>query len=355
MDIFEIIGSIIVIGIVLFFLYYRFGPELRRRAITRAERREQFGDEYDRFKDDHNNPYIPDFLEMHPGRSLALAFTVLALLIVLSGSFVTIPAGHRGVLLTWGKVEDRILPEGLSFKLPMIQSVELMSVQIQKVESTEAAASHDLQDVSTTVAVNYRLKADAVNKIYQTLQHDYADRVIKPNIEESLKAATAMYTAEELITKREMMKGTFGDIIDDRLAVFDIEVIAVSLTNFQFSKAFSDAIEAKVTAEQHALEAKNKLEQIRYEAQQQIIQAEAEKNATIARAEGEARKEVIAAEALAQKIMLEANATANAINVITEQMTPEYAQYLYLQQWSGNFPTTMLGDIEDLGLIIQTP
>jgi prohibitin 2 len=164
-----------------------------------------------------------------------------------------------------------------------------------------------------------------------------------------------MYTAEELITKREMMKNTFGDILDDRLAVFDIEVIAVSLTNFEFSKAFSDAIEAKVTAEQHALEAKNKLEQIRYEAQQQIIQAEAEKNATIARAEGEARKEVIQAEAEAQKIMLEANPKANAINVITKQMTYEYARYLWLRQWDGVLPSTLLGGADDLGIIINTP
>jgi len=321
-----VVGAIIVCAI----LYYRFGHELRERAKSRAERREQFGDEYDRFKDEHNNPYIPDFLEMHPGRSLAILCVIVLALIIGSGSFVTIPAGHRGVLLTWGKVEDRIFGEGLNFKLPIVQSVELMSVQIQKVESTEAAASHDLQDVTTTVAVNYKLRADAVNRIYQTLQHDYADRVIKPNIEESLKAATAMYSAEELITKREMMKATFGDILDDRLAVFDIEVIAVSLTNFEFSRAFSEAIEAKVTAEQRALEAKNKLEQIRYEAQQQIIQAQAEKNATIARAEGDARKEVIKAEAEAQKIMLEANATARAILVITEQMTPEYAHYLFL-------------------------
>jgi prohibitin 2 len=163
--------------------------------------------------------------------------------------------------------------------------------------------------------------------IFRELRQDYVSRVIKPNIEESLKAATALYTAEELITKRALMKGTFGDILDDRLAVFDIEVVAVSLTDFQFSPAFSAAIEAKVTAEQSALEAKNKLEQIRYEAQQQVIQAEAEKNATIARALGEA-----------QAAIIEANATAKSIEVITAQMTPEYAQYLWLAQWDGKLP-----------------
>jgi regulator of protease activity HflC (stomatin/prohibitin superfamily) len=135
------------------------------------------------------------------------------------------------------------------------------------------------------------------------------------------------------------MKATFGDILEERLAVFNIDVIAVSLTDFQFSPAFAAAVEAKVTAEQNALGAQNKLEQIRFEAQQQVIQAEAEKNATIARALGEA-----------QAVIIEADATAQAIEVITGQMTPEYAQYLWLTQWDGKLPL-VVG--EATGLIID--
>ncbi|MCW4036092.1 MAG: prohibitin family protein, partial [Candidatus Bathyarchaeota archaeon] len=248
---------------------------------------------------------------------------VLLVVIIFGGAILTlgfarVPAGHRGVLLTWGKVEERILPEGLNFIIPFVQSVEMMTVQVQKAESTESTATNDLQEVSTTVAVNFRLNPGAVNNIYRDLRKDYVSRVIKPNIEESLKAATAQYTAEELITKRPIVKSTFDDILAERLEVFNIDVVAVSLTDFQFSPSFSAAIEAKVTAEQQALEAKNKLEQIRYEAQQQIIQAEAEKNATIARSMGNA-----------QAAIIEANATARSIELITSQMTPEYAQFLW--------------------------
>ena len=127
--------------------------------------------------------------------------------------------------------------------------------------------------------------------------------------------------------------------------VFNIDVVAVSLTDFQFSASFAAAIEAKVTAEQSALEAKNKLEQIRFEAQQQVIQAEAEKNATIARALGEAEAAII-----------EANATAKSIEVITSQMTPDYAQYLWLSQWDGKLPLVVgegQGIIIDLNSIMQ--
>ncbi len=117
-------------------------------------------------------------------------------------------------------------------------------------------------------------------------------------------------------------------------------MISVSLTDFQFSASFSAAIEAKVTAEQQALVSKNELEQIRYEAQQQIIQAEAAKNATIRRAEGEALARII-----------EANSTAKAIEIITLQMTDEYASYLWLQQWDGRLPAVMTRD--EQGLIID--
>jgi prohibitin 2 len=283
------------------------------------------------------------FLDRHSG---LIALFVLIVIVVgafsISG-FARVPAGYRGVLLTWGKVEDRILPEGLSFIIPFVQTVELMNVQVQKAESTESTATLDLQEVSTTVAVNFRLMPGAVNTIYRDLRQDYVSRVIKPNIEESLKAATAEFRAEELITKRPTVKAAFDDILKERLQVFNIEVIAVSLTDFQFSPSFSAAIEAKVTAEQSALEAKNKLEQIRYEAQQQIIQAEAEKNATVARAFGEAEAAIIAA-----------NATARSIEVITSKMTPEYAQYLWLTQWDGKLPAVVGGDSQGLILDVSS-
>ncbi|MCW3978429.1 MAG: prohibitin family protein [Candidatus Bathyarchaeota archaeon] len=276
------------------------------------------------------NSQVSNFLARRSG-----LLAVLLVIVIFGGAiwiqgFARVPAGYRGVLLTWGKVEERILPEGLSFIIPFVQSAELMNVQVQKAESTESTATNDLQEITTTVAVNFRLRPNAVNEIYRELRQDYVSRVIKPNIEESLKAATALYKAEALIQQRAIVKATFDDILAERLDVFGIDVIAVSLTDFQFSPSFSAAIEAKVTAEQQALEAKNKLEQVRYEAQQQIIQAEAEKNATIARAEGQAEAAII-----------EADATARSIELITSQMTPEYAQYLWLRQWDGKLPAVV--------------
>ena len=291
------------------------------------------------YNSDRGASEVSGFLVRRSGLIAAIVIIIIAGGALYTQSFARVPAGYRGVLLTWGKPEDKILGEGLNFVIPFIQNIELMNVQVQKAESTESAATNDLQEVSATVAVNFRLNPLAVNEIYRELRQDYVSRVIKPNIEESLKAATAQFKAEELITKRAIVKTSFDNILAERLNLFDIDVVAVSLTDFQFSISFAAAIEAKVTAEQSALEAKNKLEQIRFEAQQQVIQAEAEKNATIARALGEA-----------QAVIIEADATAAAIEVITGQMTPEYAQYLWLTQWDGKLPL-VVG--EGTGLIID--
>jgi regulator of protease activity HflC (stomatin/prohibitin superfamily) len=297
-----------------------------------------FNDGYDdrRFR---RNAAVSNFLERRSGLIALIIIVLIAVGAIYTTGFVRVPSGYRGVLLTWGKVEDRVLGEGLNFIIPFIQEAELVNVQVQKVESTESAATNDLQEVSTTVAVNFRVDPNYANEVYKELRQDYVSRVITPNIEESLKAVTAEFKAEELIKRRPQVKAAFDELLAERLSVFRIDVIAVSLTDFQFSSAFSDAIESKVSAEQRALEAKNKLEQIRYEAQQQVIQAEAEKNATIARAEGEAQAAIIAA-----------NATARSIEVITSQMTPEYAQYLWLTQWDGKLPA-VVGDSQ--GIILD--
>ncbi len=285
-------------------------------------------------------PDVPDNVKRLTGTLIVLLIIAIAGIAIVSTATVRVPSGYRGVLLTWGKVEETVFNEGLNFKVPFSQTVVFMNVQIQKAESIEATATKDLQEVSTTVAVNYRVDPLYVNMVYKELREDYVDRVIEPNIKESLKATTALFRAEELVTKRAEVKQTFDEILAERLSIFNIQVIAVSLTDFQFSPSFAAAIDAKVTAEQQALVSKNDLERIRYEAQQQIIQAEAAKNATIARAEGDA---------LAQ--ILTANATAQSIQIITSQMTDEYAQYLWLIQWDGKLPAVYTKD--ESGLIID--
>lgn len=206
---------------------------------------------------------------------------VIGIIVIIILSFVTfVPAGHRGVLLTWGAVEDQIFQEGLNFRTPIAQSVVIMSVQTQKFSSEESSASKDLQIVTTEVTVNYRLDSSSVNRVYQELSLDFEDRIILPAIKEAVKASTAKFNAEELINKRDLVKAEIEEALKMRVENFGgIYVQAISITNFKFSPEFDEAIEQKVTAEQLFFKSENDLKRIKIEAQQKIAIAEAEARA----------------------------------------------------------------------------
>jgi len=218
---------------------------------------------------------------------LGIAFVALIAIIILL-PFGTINAGERGVRLRFGAVSGDIVGEGLYFRIPLIESVVPVDVKILKEQVDSTAASKDLQTVNTTVAVNFHLEPEKVTQIYKEIGTDYKSRLIDPALQEAVKASTAKYTAEELITKRELVRDDIKSHLIDKLNPRGILVDDFNIVNFDFSQAFNEAIEAKVTAEQSALAAKNKLEQIKFEAEQNI--AEARGKAEALRVESEALK-----------------------------------------------------------------
>ena len=133
-----------------------------------------------------------------------VAFAVI--IIILSESVVIVQAGHRGVVLYLGAVENRVLGEGVHFVIPFAEQVIPLEVRTLKFVANASAASNDLQQVETVIALNYHLNPADVNKVYQQLGPDYADRVIAPTIQESVKASVAKYNAEELITKELLLR-----------------------------------------------------------------------------------------------------------------------------------------------------
>lgn len=222
--------------------------------------------------------------ERDPAKTISkVLFAMIALAVILFIALqfiVTVPAGNRGIVLTWGAVEPRVMNEGLNFKTPIAQSVVMMSVQTQKYSATASSASKDLQDVITEVTLNYRLDPETINKIYQELSYNYEDRVIQPAVQEAVKASTAKFTAEELITKRALAKDEITNSLTEKVERFGgIDIQSISITDFRFSAEFTNAIEAKVTAEQNALKADNDLKRIEIEAQQRVEKAKAEAEA----------------------------------------------------------------------------
>jgi regulator of protease activity HflC (stomatin/prohibitin superfamily) len=200
-------------------------------------------------------------------------------LIFLFGSWYTIPAGHKGVVLTFSKPADVAVGEGLHFKIPIIQSVIKMDTRTQKYEADLTAASKDLQDVNTKIAINFHLSPDSVVEVYRTIGVNYAEKLMYPLQQESNKAVTAKFVADELITKRDSVSSDMETMLKEKLRPRGIIVESISIIDFKFSPSFTEAIENKVTMEQNALAAKNKLEQVKYEAEQRIAQAKGEADA----------------------------------------------------------------------------
>jgi prohibitin 2 len=255
---------------------------------------------------------------------------VIIISVIASSSVRIVDAGNRGILVQFGNVAtENSLDEGIHFVVPFRDNVVQIEVRTQKIVESATSASKDLQDVSTQVALNYHVNPDRAQVLYQQLGPDYANRVIVPAIQESVKQVTARFNAEELITKRETVKNQIEEQIKARLAPYNVVVDALSITEFAFSQQFTTAVESKVEAQQRALQAQNELRRIQIEAQQNEAQAIGEQKANIARAEG-----------IKQSNVLQAEGEAQAITLIDAQLrnNPTYLEWLKATKWDGVLP-----------------
>jgi regulator of protease activity HflC (stomatin/prohibitin superfamily) len=220
--------------------------------------------------------------------SFLLVFIVIISALVGISPFTMVGAGEQGVVLRWGAVTGEVFDEGFHWKVPVMERVVKMDVKTQKVERQATSASKDLQILTTDVAIKYHLDREQVAPIYKRLRRDYEDRIISPSIQEAVKASTALFNAEEVVTKRPEVKGKILQILKDDLKVYDIIVEDVNIINFKFSEAYDHAIEQKQVAEQNALRAERVLRQVEIEAQQKVVKAEATRTEQILLAEAKA-------------------------------------------------------------------
>ncbi|MBW3583443.1 MAG: prohibitin family protein [Euryarchaeota archaeon] len=267
-------------------------------------------------------------------KTVGIALAVLFALVMFSSTYV-VGAGERAVIynsLGHG-VHPEPVGEGLHFKVPFFSTATTYDVRENLYKTSATSASRDLQEVSTAVAVRYAPEPEWTPWIHQNFGESYASKIIAPGVQESVKSATAQYNAEELITKRPMVKLTIIEALRERLAKQHIILQEMDITDFQFSESFDAAIEAKVTAEQRALEEKNRLEQIRHQAEQRVVQAQAEADA----------------------VLIGAEADANRTRMINEQLSvsPLYLRYLWITTWNGELPRFLGGD--DVSMLYGIP
>jgi len=234
------------------------------------------------------------------------------ILLLFLNPFVLVSTGHRGVVMNFGAVQDKILEEGIHFRIPIVQKIKQMDIQTQKLDIETLAYSKDIQTVESKIILNYSLKSELVNKLYQEVGKDYEMRLIDPAIQESVKSATAKFTAQQLIEDRAKVRDEIKAQLRERLQTYFI-VQEFSITDFAFSNEYERAVEQKQVAQQSALKAENDLIRVKTEAEQRIAQAEAE----------------------AQAIKIQAEA-------ITQQGGEDYVNLKAVEKWNGVLPSQMI-------------
>ena len=275
-------------------------------------------------------------------RLVALAVAVFLALIVLPNCFATVPVGSTGIMLTMGKVEDTALSEGMHFKIPFVQKIVSMDNRVKKLELSTEAFSKDIQTVSATLAVNYRLQTEKTFEIYKTTGTAYEDNLIVPATHEVLKSVCAQYTAEELISKRAESSDKMRDELDAKLSQIGISITDFNIIDFDFSDEFISAVESKQVAEQlkkkAATENETAIAQAEREKQVSIKQSEAEAERVRIAAEAQAQSTLIAAQAEADAVKLAADAEAYRLEQIGRQLTDKTILNTLADNWNGELP-----------------
>jgi prohibitin 1 len=225
---------------------------------------------------------------------LSLIGGLLVTIVILAAfnAYVIITPGQAGVLSVLGKAKDGVLLEGLHFKPPFVSSVDIYDVTVQKFEVPAQSSTKDLQDLSASFAINFRLdptQVVAIRRTQGTLQNIVA-KIIAPQTQESFKIAAAKRTVEEAITRRSELKEDFDNALSTRLEKYGILVLDTSVVDLNFSPEFARAVEDKQIAEQRAQRAV-------YITQEAEQQAQAEIN----RAKGKAEAQRLLAETLKEQ------------------------------------------------------
>lgn len=259
-------------------------------------------------------------------KGILIAVIVLFALIVVFSAFTVVPAGSTGVVVTLGKVSETPLQEGLHLKIPLIQTVEIISNKIQKIEVDAPAVSKDLQSISSSIAVNFRVGNKSSAYIYKNIGRDYQSVVLLPAVQESMKSVTAKYTAEELITERAQVGQEVQEALSNKVSDYGVVIEKFNIVNFEFSAEFDKAIEAKQVAEQNLIKTKTEQEQ------------------AIVIAEAEAKKKLIEAEAEAEAILKKAQAQAEANRKIAASLSEEMIEYAKVEKWNGELPVATGGN-----------
>ena len=277
---------------------------------------------YRRNKKSNNKIYLDNLMRglknmFDKSNTLGMVTTIVVVLLIvfllMFNPIAIVGVGERGVKVTLGKTSPESFSEGVHFVTPFISHMYKMDVKTVKSNISTNAQSKDIQQAKIVYVVNYNLIPEFAPKMYREVGKDYVNIIISPTLEGIVKDVIGKWNAQDIVANREKVASEILEKLKASLEEKYINVTDFQITGIQYSNAFEQAIENKVTAEQDALKAKNVTIQVQEEAKQKVIAAEAE-----------AKSMAIRAQALAQNKAL--------------------VEYEAVKKWDGKLPEYMLGD-----------
>lgn len=250
---------------------------------------------------------------------------VVLLLIVVFNCFTIVNEGFIGVKYTFGKITQDNLTPGLNFCIPFVEEIKQVDVREQIYSVTSDAYTSDTQTVNELqLKLNYRYDSSKLSDIIRNIGIDNVEaKLLVQNVAKISKNEIGKVKAEELVQSRYEVQQKIQDNLAESLAPSGIIVVSFAIENLSFDDAFESSIQAKVIAAQDALKMENKTKE----------------------KEEEAKQMVIAAQAKADSTKIEADAQAYAIEAVQKQLqnSPDYIDYLKINNWNGELPQ-IIGD-----------
>lgn len=264
----------------------------------------------------------------------------LFLLCIALGSFYTVDQGERGVVLTNGAFSS-IADPGLHFKTPIMQSVVKISTQqqtaywgFQDTSPVMQGYSRDQQAADLRVSVTFHVPPDQVEKVYAQYGSvaNLIERTVGRLAPQTIKTVFGQYDAVSVIQSRAKFNSEVSDAVIAAVKG-PVVVDSVQIENIDFSDAYEQAVEARMTA------------QVEVQKQEQTLQQEKIKaNIAVTQAQGRADSVKAEADANAYKVKAEGEAQADAIKARAAALgsNPLLVQLTQAERWDGKLPSTML-------------
>ena len=263
------------------------------------------------------------------------------ILLTLSYSFVIIPTGYTGVRTTFGQIDQVSVQNGFNFKIPFVQSINLVNNKQQDIEISGQIWSESKEQVQVyydKITITYQINPEKSAWIYANVSNYKASLVSSSIVSSALKTASKQVETADATNRgviEPVAKECLQSALDEKYGENVVTINRVTIGDANFEDAYNQAIAERQTA------------QIAYEKQQ------IENKQAIEKAEADATVKKTEAQAEADAKIITAESEAKANQLLEESLTDSVLKQMYIEKWNGELPkvSTDSGVMIDIGNI----